>query len=166
AAKRSEFRYHRFVTAVAQSAPSAPASLPYMARPVTRSLVLGTFLFVTLPLSGYLLVGHARIGDSIFETIVPQAYLALFGYTHFLLTFTVYMSAANRQHFVSTPRNVFAFLVAPLAPLFGLMLWYGLAMNERYQTANALLFFVITAFNYYHLTRQAFGVLQLFKGGK
>jgi hypothetical protein len=152
------------VTAVAESAPSAPVSLPYMARPLMRTLVIGTFFFVTLPLAAYVLVGHRSAGDAIFEGLVPQAYLALFGYTHFALTFTIFFSAANRAHFTSTRRNLFVFLIAPGVPFLGLMTWYGLALNERYRVANELLFFVITAFNYYHLTRQAFGVLQLFKG--
>ena len=56
----------------------------------------------------------------------------------------------------SSRRNIATFLVAPLVPLATVALWYGLAMNERFQTANALVFFAITGFSYYHLTRQAF----------
>src|SRR5205814_639547 len=68
------------------------------------------------------------------------------------------------RHFTSSPRNLLVFLIAPSIPFLGLLAWYGLAWNEQRPVASLVVLFAVTALNYYHLTRQAFGVLQLFKG--
>ncbi len=119
--------------------------------------MLGSFFAVTLPLAAYV---AARSG----KAPLAQLYIVLFGLTHFFLTFTVFLSAANRSHFIASRRNVFAFLVAPLVPFFGLAAWYGSGFAVRFALVTAALFASIRALDFYHLSRQAFGMLQLFKG--
>jgi hypothetical protein len=150
------------VTAVA----SGPAPTPYLVRAAPRALVLGSFFVVAVPLAVYLLfMSRAEpTQGTVLALPVVQGYSVIFGLTHFFLTFTVYMSSPNIRHFLSTPRNVFAFLVAPLTALVGLAVWHGSALSERFVLANVVLFMTIRGFDFYHLSRQSFGVIQLFKG--
>jgi hypothetical protein len=133
------------------------AAAPYLMRRSSLALILGSFFFVALPLSAYIAVASQK-GP------VAQAYIVLFGITHFFLTFTVYLSAANRAHFTSSPRNMFLFLGAPLAALFGLALFYGLNLPARFGLFATALFTATRGLDFYHLSRQAFGMMQIFKG--
>lgn len=145
------------------AAVTAPRPPPYLSRTVPRALVLGSFVVLGLPLAAYVLMASPLTASSADLPIV-QAYVVLLGMTHFLLTFTVYLSSANLKHFFASRRNVFAFVAAPLVPLVGLACWYGFALDARFVIANAGLFMAIRALDFYHLSRQSFGVLQLFKG--
>jgi hypothetical protein len=133
------------------------AASPYLMRRGPLALVLGSFFVVALPLAAYVAVASQK-GP------LAQAYIVLFGVTHFFLTFTVYLSAANRAHFVSSPRNIVAFLGAPLGLLVGFAIFYGLNLPARFALFAAALFTATRGLDFYHLSRQAFGMLQLFKG--
>ncbi len=122
-----------------------------------RTLVLGSFAVVALPLAAYVLAAGLH-------KPVVELYFVVFGMTHFFLTFAVYLSSANVKHFASSPRNVVAFFIAPLVPFVGIAAWYGLGLSERFLLASTILFTVIRGLDFYHLSRQSFGVLQLFKG--
>ena len=136
---------------------SAAAPTPYLMRRSSLALILGSFFFVALPLAAYIAIASQK-GP------IAQAYIVLFGITHFFLTFTVYLSAANRAHFTSSPRNVFLFFGAPLAALFGLAFFYGFDLPARFALFATALFTATRGLDFYHLSRQAFGMLQLFKG--
>jgi hypothetical protein len=143
------------MTASAVATQARPRA-PYVLRSMPRTLVLGSFLVVTLPLAWYRLVAHGR-------TPIIELYFIILGMTHFFLTFVVYLSSANVRHFLSSRRNIVAFIVAPLVPLFGLAAWYGLGLSSRFVLASGILFTAIRGLDFYHLSRQSFGVLQLFK---
>lgn len=136
---------------------TALAPSPYLMRRGPLALVFGSFFVVGLPLAAYIAFASQ-------EGPLAQAYLVLFGITHFFLTFTVYLSAANRAHFTSSPRNMLAFLGAPLLALFGLALFYGLSVTARFTIVTTAVFTATRGLDFYHLSRQAFGMLQLFKG--
>src|SRR5260221_10535813 len=108
-----------FVTA--QAAP-APIHAPYMSRAAPRALVIGSFFVVALPLAAYVLAGSSGPPtlDSVFAMPLAQAYVVLFGVTHFFLTVTVYLSSPTLSHFGSSRRNTVMFLAAPIVPLTGL----------------------------------------------
>lgn len=137
-----------------------------MTRPLNRALVLLAFPLIAVPISAYLLIGYRSIGDAVFQNPIVQAYVVLLGITHFFLTFSVFLSSANRRHFTSTRRNVFAFIVAPLIPIVFMWTWYGLGANYAFQLVNGGILVVVRALDFHHLSRQAFGVLQLLKGPK
>jgi hypothetical protein len=145
------------------NAATGPARAPYLARPGPRALVFGSFVLVALPLAVYLVVAM-RVGLKPSSLPIAQAYFVLFGITHFFLTFTVYMSSSNRRHFLASRRNVLVFLVAPLAALVGLAGFYGFGLGVRFLLANVIVFTTIRGLDFYHVSRQSFGVLQLFKG--
>jgi hypothetical protein len=136
---------------------SAAAPSPYLLRRGPLALILGSFFVVALPLTAYIAMTSQKAP-------LAQLYIVLFGITHFFLTFTVYLSAANRAHFTSSPRNVFLFLGAPLAALVGLAFFYGFGLPARFALFATALFTATRGLDFYHLSRQAFGMLQLFKG--
>lgn len=122
---------------------------------------------MTLPLVafgwGFAGVGPAG-GDALMRTLPAQAYVVLFGLSHFFLTFTVYLHRDNRAYFASTPRRRTVFYIVPFAILVGVALYTGLGLSQRLVGLTAVLFLAIRAFDFFHLNRQSFGVLQLFKG--
>jgi len=136
---------------------NAAATAPYLMRRGPLALILGSFFVVALPLAAYIAIASQK-------GTFAQLYIVLFGITHFFLTFTVYLSAANRAHFTSSPRNVFLFLGAPLAALFGFAFFYGFNLPARFALFATALFTATRGLDFYHLSRQAFGMLQLFKG--
>jgi hypothetical protein len=133
------------------------AKAPYLLRRGPLGLILGSFFVVSLPLAAY-------IASASQKGALVQAYIVVFGITHFFLTFAVYLSAANRAHFASSRRNLFAFFGAPLAALFGLAFFYGFNFPARYGIFATALFTATRGLDFYHLSRQSFGMLQLFKG--
>ena len=141
------------------------AAVPYVSRSIPRAFVFGAFMLVTLPLATYLLAtsnGQSRI--TMAGKPIAELYFVVFGLTHFFLTFAVYLSSSDIRHFASTRKNLVAFYIAPLGALFALALWYGLALDSRFLMANLVVSTVIRALDFHHLSRQSFGVLQLFKG--
>lgn len=145
------------------------AALPvvYLHRPLNVALVFGSFVAVTLPLVafgwGFSGVGRVDV-DALMRTPPAQVYLVLFGLSHFFLTFTVYLHRDNRAYFASTPRRRAVFYIVPSAILVGVALYTGLGLTQRLVGLTTVLFVAIRAFDFFHLNRQSFGVLQLFKG--
>jgi len=137
---------------------------PYVTRGLPRALVFGAFVLVTLPLSAYLLTAGDDGRITLAGKPIAEIYFVLFGLTHFFLTFVVYLSASDVRHFASSRKNMFAFYLAPLVALFGLALFYGLALDARFALAGLVVSTIIRALDFHHLSRQSFGVLQLFKG--
>jgi hypothetical protein len=134
--------------------------VPWLSTPAPRRLIFGTFFAVTIPLA--LLIGSGRAQA---QPLVLELYALTLSLTHFALTFLVYCSGANRRHFVSTPKNLAIFLVAPLGAFTFLALWFGLALDARFVGGALAVGMIIRALDFLHLSRQSFGVLQLFKAG-
>ena len=138
---------------------------PFLMRALPRRLIVGSFFALTLPLSALLILRSKATLGATFDTPLPVlVYVYALGLTHFLLTFAVYLSAANRRHFVSSWRNVAMFLIAPLAPFVFFAFWNGLALDARFVGAALALGYAVRSLDFLHLSRQSFGVLQLFKG--
>jgi hypothetical protein len=139
----------------------------YLQRPLNAALVLGSFFILTLPLVAFgwgFATGDDGDLAALMRTLPVQAYVALFGISHFFVTFTVYFHRDNRAHFASTPGRRAVFYVVPAAVLVGIALYTGLGLARQFAGVTALLFVTIRAFDFFHLNRQSFGVLQLFKG--
>jgi hypothetical protein len=131
-------------------------ALGYFERPAPVRLILGSFLFLTLPVAALVLL----LPDAAAFTWL---YIWLFGGTHIVLTLTIYGSRANRRYFTSTPRKIAVFIAIPLA-----LLGCYLAIRTLDLAATVPWFAVgfwagLRFFNFFHLTRQTFGVHQMFK---
>jgi len=152
---------------MASAARSSTGQLAYLQRPVNVVLVLGTFVAITLPLAafGWAVGGHDR-GDieALTRTLPVQVYLVVFGLSHFFITFTVYLHRDNRAYFASTRRRRTVFYAIPAVILIGTALYTGLGLAPRLVGLTTAFFLAIRAFDFFHLNRQSFGVLQLFKG--
>jgi hypothetical protein len=136
--------------------PAPVRQLGYFERSGPIRLILGSFFFLTLPVAGLVL-------------FLPQAdklawlYFWLFGGTHIVITLTIYGSRANRQYFTNSLRNRVIFFGVPTCILAAFTAVYStnLATNLPWL---ALIFWAGVRFmNFFHLNRQTFGVLQLFK---
>lgn len=98
------------------------------------------------------------------QALPVQAYLIVLGLSHFFVTFTVYLHRDNRAYFASTARRRTMFYTIPAGILIGSALYMGLGLGSRLAGLTAAFFIAIRAFDFFHLNRQSFGVLQLFKG--
>ncbi len=138
-------------------APRAAAPPPgYFERPGPAAVILGSFLAVTLPVAAMVLAGWDG-------TWLGTGYLWLFGATHLVLTVTVYCTRANLRHFTSSTRNLVVFLGVPLGILVTFAAVHGLNLFATVPAVVGLLYAGVRVFNFLHLTRQTFGVYQLFK---
>ena len=136
----------------------------FLARPLPLAIIFGGFFCLTLPLVVLESAG-AFEGWSISPTFV---FVAVFGMSHFLVTFPVYLNKTNLQHFTSTRRYVFLHFVVPVAIVGVIALAYYLrTWNRGYSMVAIFGFWVFLAargLDFYHVVRQSFGVLELTKG--
>jgi hypothetical protein len=140
---------------------------PYLQRPLPLALIFGSFLFVAVP--GWLYA--SRFADqgsdgvrAVMVTPVVLGFLGVFALTHFFLTFAVFLQTANWRHFTSSRRNTVRFVAIPFAALLGLFLYGASGVGVAVPMLGVAVAFTIRAFDFFHLTRQSYGVTQLFKG--
>jgi hypothetical protein len=109
----------------------------FFQRALPVQLILASFFLLTLPMAAIL----SQSNTGLFQA----AYICLFGTTHFVVTFVIYLRSENLKYFTSDARNKIRFFGIPIL-LFALVF-------------HAL----IRAADFNHLNRQSFGVHQLFK---
>lgn len=119
--------------------------------------ILATFPFVTLPL---VYVGLSDISVSA-RMLIYDVYLCLFGITHFVLTFTVYMHSDNLEHYRQSSKNKLIYFHAPLAIFLFFPLFFGTGLAETFPVVAVVVLMAVRFANYRHLTRQAYGVSRL-----
>ncbi len=124
------------------------------ALPVT--LILGAFFAVALPMAAIVLFRP--------DSPLVWLYLWLFGMTHFIMTFSIYFTGQNLRHFASSPRTIVIFFVLPVVIFVGFDLLHALRVGAMFPLFAVVFWGAIRLFDFIHLTRQTFGVLQLFKG--
>jgi hypothetical protein len=131
----------------------------YFERPLPIALVLGSFVVGVVPLALLQLVPN-------FFGIVPYLMLLCavgLGTSHFFLTLAIYLSRTHLQHFTSTPQRALLYFGLPIA-IFGFLAWVASSgIREAYPTQIAYLFAFIRLLDFYHVGRQGFGMLQLWK---
>ncbi len=120
------------------------------------NVILATFFVLTLPLA--VLAWHNN------SHIALWMYVWLFGMTHFVLTFSIYLNRANLVHFASSRKNQVLFFVLPAGLFVGMYLLQVLQVREAFPLFAIGLGVVIRFFDFTHFSRQAFGVMQMFKG--
>lgn len=136
----------------------------FLARPVPLALIFGAFFFLTIPL-----VALEAAGTFEDWRLSPTfLFVAVFGMSHFLITFPIYLNRTNLEHFTSTRRNIVLHFVVPVALVGVIALGYYLQTWNRGYSAVAIfgfwLFLALRGLDFYHVVRQSFGVLELTKG--
>lgn len=133
----------------------------YLARRPQSALIFGSFFFVLLPL---LLVAHVHAGSAFVQWLLMAHAIGL-GLTHFLLTFVLYFQGAHLTYFSSTPRNRVVFWLIPLGALVAFGLAAALELRSRAPATMAIALGLVRLLDFFHVGRQSFGVLQMFKAG-
>jgi hypothetical protein len=144
---------------------SSPTS--YLLRPIPVLLIFGAFFGLTVPLSiacGPQLTKALSTMEAIALSPLATAYICCLGFTHFFLTFTVYLQSGNLRHFASSARNRIIFFAIPLAIFLAFDLYYALGIDARFVAVGAVVFGAIRFLDFLHFNRQNFGVHQMFKG--
>jgi hypothetical protein len=119
-------------------------------------IILGSFFFLTLPIA--LLVCLLPNNPA-----VAWLYVWLFGGTHIVLTLSVYGSRANRAYFTKSLKTFLTFIGVPMVLLGVSVAMFAFQLGTTWPWLAVVFFGALRAFNFFHLTRQTFGVLQLVK---
>jgi hypothetical protein len=145
------------IAASASTAPSSPSTGLLLRRwPVF--VILSSFFVITLPLC---LFGASVDPDCGWS--VGMVYLAAFGISHFLLTFTVYLQSANLRHFQSNRTNQIGYFLVPLVIFVVFDLYRALEVAILLPALDFVFRIVIRLVDFQHSARQGYGVLQLVK---
>jgi len=127
--------------------------------PVPAALVFGAFFVVFLPL--WLLQAVPNfVGALPYLTVAHAVGL---GTTHFFITLAVYFDRENLAHFGSSPSRSLVYFVAP-ALILGFFAWLEAGgARVRYAGQVTYLLAALRFFDFFHVGRQSFGMLQLWK---
>ncbi len=131
----------------------------YFERPIPIALVLGVFVLGVVPLALLQLVPN-YFGVVPFLTLLVAVGL---GTTHFFLTLAVYLAPGHLQYFASTRRRALIYFGVP-ALIFVLLAWIASSGVQGTHPAQVALFFAfVRMLDFFHVGRQSFGILQLWK---
>src|SRR5947209_5435176 len=108
-------------------------------------IILYAFPAITLPVALALLLPA--------DPRLVMSYMWIFGLTHFVLTFSVYMQRENLRHFTATPGNVLTYLVIPLAILMGFYVVGVLQLRARIPALAVGLGLLVRMLDFNHLNR-------------
>lgn len=133
------------------------ANPPYFSRASVQTLVLGAFVFLTVPI----VVALVTWTEST-QPLLPL-YGVTFGLTHFLITGLLYLDRRNLRYFASSRKNRIIYFAIPIAILVGMDVLAVVPLGEFGVLAHGFLFYFVMFVNFLHVSRQSFGVLQLFK---
>ena len=131
----------------------------YLERELPVIVILSSFFVLTLPLC---IVGLTH-PDWIERFYVKPIFMWLLATTHFVVTLTIYMQSQNLRYFNSTSTNRILYFMIPASIfiIFDLYTVFEIAVIapafDRVFRAG------IRLMDNYHITRQSFGVTQLFK---
>ncbi len=148
------------------SSPSAVVGRAYLDSPARIGTILGSFALLCVPLAA----AQLFISSLAVRTLAVATYAVLLGTTHFVVTLAVYLNSTNLRYFASSPRNVAIYFVAPVAifAAFFAIGFFGLHDPTGASPAFLAYLFWFTVLvrgaDHFHVVRQSFGVLQLFKG--
>ena len=143
-----------------------PTASAYLQDPVRTASILGSFAVLVVPLA----VLQLGAFSPSMRFALSVSYAVLLGGTHFLITLAIYFHKDNLRYFTSSPANIAIYFVAPVAilALFFVIGTFQLNADHPNPSAGFLLYIflfsvVVKGFDYFHVVRQSFGVLQMFK---
>ena len=129
--------------------------LGYFQQALPINLILFTFALVTIPLA---LLTVFRP-----SALLMWTYVWLFGMTHLVVTFTVYLQSRNLRYFTSSTKNVLIYMAIPIVVFLGFDLLHAFRIGALFPTFALLFWGAIRLLDLNHFNRQTFGVFQLFK---
>jgi hypothetical protein len=144
--------------ATTEAALAVTPAIPFLRRSTISATILLTFCCLTLPLAMLQLQSPAAAAQ------VLKGYFLFLGLPHFFITFTVYFQKQNRDFFRSSPTNVLIFWITPFGLLAFLAVWNSFDLISAAPVISMGIFMLIRIADFLHLSRQSFGVLQMFKG--
>jgi hypothetical protein len=135
------------------------AGLSYLERPAAVATIFGSFFLIFLPLLALSVIPN-------FVEALP--YLVLLeavglGVTHFFITLALYLRSDNLRHFASSRANRLIYFAAPLSILLFFALTAATGLRERAPVFSLYFFGAIRFFDFFHVGRQSFGILQIYK---
>lgn len=133
------------------------ANPPYFSRASVQTLVLGAFVFLTVPLVLALVTWTEST-----QPLLPL-YGVTFGLTHFLITGLLYLDRRNLRYFASSWKNRIIYFAIPIVILVWMDVRSVLPLGEFGRLEQDIMFYFVMFANFLHVSRQSFGVLQLFK---
>ena len=123
------------------------------------SVIFSSFFVLTLPLIIYSIVTSASIDNS----LIIRLYFIFFGFTHFCLTPFLYLQNDNVAYFTSSIKKIFIYVVVPILIVVTFSILRITTIRDEYPWIDTALTTFILSFNFYHWSRQCFGILQILK---
>ncbi len=139
--------------------PAAPPQPAYLQRQFPVAVILSSFLILTLPLCILSLTSPALLE----RFYVKPIYLWMLATTHFVITLTIYFQSRNLRYFNSTWKNKVLYFVIPAGIFVLFDLYSALELAVVAPVFDRLFRAGIRLMDNHHVTRQSFGVTQLFK---
>jgi len=146
--------------AIALAPPLPVRATGYLQREFPVYVILGSFLVLTVPLCLFALL-DSNLMKRLF--IVP-IYMWTLGMTHFVITLTIYLQSSNLRYFNRSWRNRTLYFLIPIAIFAAFDLYAVLQVAVILPVFDSLFRSCIRFLDFHHVTRQSYGVLQLFKG--
>ncbi len=122
-------------------------------------LILASFFLVTVPLC----LLAAGDDEFVYQRPIGLAYIGALGMTHFVITFVLYLQAANVRYFWSTWANRLTYFVVPAVIFVFFDLYHALGVAAAWPLLDLGLIYGTRLMDFQHFTRQNYGVLQLFR---
>ncbi|CAN5555200.1 hypothetical protein BH11PLA2_BH11PLA2_05850 [soil metagenome] len=135
---------------------SSPAAAGYFEQEWPVAVILGSFFAVTLPMMAVELLAT--------NAMLTWAYIWLFGITHFVITLTIYFNSANLSYFASSWKTALTFFAVPVLIFITFDMLHAFRVSATWPVTALVIFGCVRFFDFFHLNRQTFGVLQMFKG--
>lgn len=137
----------------------------YFDHPLRVGTILGSFAVLCVPLA----VLQIFVVPSTAQTIAFVIYAVLLGATHFVVTLTIYFNSRNLRYFASSASNVAIYFVVPITIFSAFFVIGFFGLHEPANGSSGFLLylfwftFLVKGADYFHVVRQSFGILQLFK---
>jgi hypothetical protein len=139
--------------------PAVPPQPAYLQRPFPVVVILSSFLILTLPLCVLSLTSPGLLE----RYYAKPLFIWLLGTTHFVITLTIYVQSRNLRYFNSTWKNRALYFLIPA----GIFIFFDLYSAFQFAIVapafDRLFRAGIRLMDNHHVTRQSFGVTQLFK---
>ncbi len=142
-----------------EAAPAAAPQPAYLQRPFPVVVIFGSFLILTLPLCVLSLASPGLLE----RYYIKPLFIWLLGTTHFVITLTIYLQSRNLRYFNSTPKNRALYFLIPAGIFVFFDLYSAFQLAIVAPAFDRLFRAGIRLMDNHHVTRQSFGVTQLFK---
>jgi hypothetical protein len=137
----------------------SPPRSGYLERQFPVAVILGSFLVLTLPLCIFSLADPGLLE----RFYVKPLFIWILGSSHFVITLTIYFQSRNLQYFNSTWKNRLLYFMIPAGIFVLFDLYTALQLAIIAPAFDGLFRAGIRLMDNHHVTRQSFGVTQLFK---